>query len=197
MWFSEFQLSDLIGGFPEFEVQQIEVRDGVPREITLQPETCAALHSAIFYHLFPLLANRKKLGLLFLFSLWWVFAVFSPRAVVSLCSLGQSVVQSGFRFVLNSCLAFCVELIDVRYPTWLLAVLSFLVLLADTNIIMYIISTVSAKMLIYCHFYTLWITVGFMKFYLWTYFLLSGTLGNLHIVTCLFPLRLSKETGKW
>lgn len=41
MWFGEFQLSDLIGGFPEFEVQQTEVRDGVPREITLQPETRA------------------------------------------------------------------------------------------------------------------------------------------------------------
>lgn len=60
MWFGEFQLSDLIGGSPEFEIQQTDVRDGMPREITLQPETCATLHSAVFYHLFPLLTNRKK-----------------------------------------------------------------------------------------------------------------------------------------
>lgn len=108
MWFSESHLSDLFGGSPEFEVQQTEVRDGMPREIMLEPETCALCRVQFSTTCF-LCWQIEKRGILFLFSLWWVIAVFSPRAVVSLCSLGQLyVVQSGFTFVLNSCLAFCV-----------------------------------------------------------------------------------------
>ena len=54
---------------------------------------------------------------------------------------------------------------------------------------MYMISTVSDTVFVSCDLYTLWVTVRFMKVYLWAHFVLCDSLVNEHIV--IFVLLIS------